>query len=120
LKKIVKLMDHTCAYNGLTNFECEAQATGNGSCVNMQNLAWKKTREITLVELIFWRVFYLWNRCAVPAQCTVLKTDGESLQQRQRVEPRRLIGDAAFSSANDCEDESTGNTYIFKGDVSRV
>jgi hypothetical protein len=30
--KIVKLTNHACACNDLTNFECEAQATGNGSC----------------------------------------------------------------------------------------
>ena len=30
-----------CACNDLTNFECEAQATGNGSCENFQKLAWK-------------------------------------------------------------------------------
>ena len=34
---------HTCACNRLTNFECEAQATGNGSYVNLQKLAWKKS-----------------------------------------------------------------------------
>ena len=27
----MKLTNHTCACNGLTNFEFEAQATGNGS-----------------------------------------------------------------------------------------
>ena len=32
-KKFVKLTDHTCAYNDLTNFE-----TGNGSYVNLQKL----------------------------------------------------------------------------------
>jgi hypothetical protein len=36
-------MDHTCACNDLTNFECEAQATGNGSYVNFQKLAWKSS-----------------------------------------------------------------------------
>jgi hypothetical protein len=40
-KKIVKLSDHTCACNDLTNFECEAQATG--SYVNLQKLAWKNS-----------------------------------------------------------------------------
>ena len=47
LKIFVKLTDHTCACNDLTNFECEAHATGNGSYVNLQ-----KTREITLGEFI--------------------------------------------------------------------
>ena len=42
-KKIVKLTDHTCACKNLTNFECEAQATGNGSYVNLQKLAWKNS-----------------------------------------------------------------------------
>ena len=37
LKKFVKLTDHTCACNDLTNFECEANAiTGNGSYVILQ------------------------------------------------------------------------------------
>ena len=35
--------DCTCACNGLTNFECEAQATGNGSYVNLQKLPWKNS-----------------------------------------------------------------------------
>ena len=47
----MKLTDRTCACNGLTNFECEAQATGNGSYVNLQKLAWKKL--VTMRELIF-------------------------------------------------------------------
>ena len=40
-QKFVKLTDHTCACNDLTNFECEGQATGNGSCENFQKLALK-------------------------------------------------------------------------------
>ena len=52
----MKLTDHTCACNDLTNFEREAQATEDGSYVNMQNFN-GKTREITLVQLIFWRFF---------------------------------------------------------------
>ena len=43
VEKFVKLTDHTCACNNLTNFECEAQATGNGSYVNLQKLAWKNS-----------------------------------------------------------------------------
>ena len=39
--KFVKSTDHTCACNDLTSFECEAQATGNGSYLNLQKLAWK-------------------------------------------------------------------------------
>ena len=54
----MKLTDHTCACNNLTNFESEVQAKtrGNGSCENFQKLPWK-TREIILGELIFWRIF---------------------------------------------------------------
>ena len=36
LEKFVKLTDHTCACNDLTNFESEVHAkTGNGRCLNM-------------------------------------------------------------------------------------
>ena len=42
-KKFVKLKDHTYACNDLTNFECEVQATGNGSYVNLQKLPWKNS-----------------------------------------------------------------------------
>ena len=38
-KKFVKLTDHTCACNDLTNFECEAQAIGNRSCENFQKIS---------------------------------------------------------------------------------
>ena len=38
IQKFVKLTDRTCACNVLTNFECEVQATGNGSYVNLQKL----------------------------------------------------------------------------------
>ena len=37
-KKFVKLTNHTCACNDLTNFECEAEATGNGTYVNLKKL----------------------------------------------------------------------------------
>ena len=44
LKKIVKLTDHTCACNNLTNFQCEAKAiNGNGSDMNMLELAYKNS-----------------------------------------------------------------------------
>ena len=41
--KIVKLTDHTCACNNLTNFESEVQAKtrGNGSYENVLKLVWK-------------------------------------------------------------------------------
>ena len=41
IQKFVKLTDRNCACNGLTNFKCEVQATGNGSYVNLQKLQWK-------------------------------------------------------------------------------
>jgi len=37
------------------------QATGNGSCENLHG----KSREFTLGELIFWRVFDIWNDCVI-------------------------------------------------------
>ena len=39
MENLVKLTDHTCACNDLTNFEHEVQETGNGSYVNLQKLA---------------------------------------------------------------------------------
>ena len=36
-------MDYACAFNNSTSFECEAQAPGNGSYVNLQKLAWKNS-----------------------------------------------------------------------------
>ena len=48
-EKFVKLTDHTCACNDLTNFERDARIkTGNGSHDNMIG----KTHEITSGELI--------------------------------------------------------------------
>ena len=44
-KKFVKLLDHTCVCNDFTNFECEGQATGNGSYVNFTETCNEKTRE---------------------------------------------------------------------------
>ena len=44
-KKFVKLLDHTCVCNDFTNFECEGQASGNGSYVNLHKLVQWKTRE---------------------------------------------------------------------------
>ena len=42
-KKFVKSLDHTCVSNDFTNFECEGQATGNRSYVNLQKLAMKNS-----------------------------------------------------------------------------
>jgi hypothetical protein len=42
-KIFMKLSDNTFACKDLTNFECKAQATGNGSYVNLQKLAWKNS-----------------------------------------------------------------------------
>ena len=39
----MKLTDRTCACNNSTSFECEAQAPGNESYVNLQKLAWKNS-----------------------------------------------------------------------------
>ena len=42
-KIFVKLTCYTCARNDLTNFECEVQATRNGSYANLQKLAFKNS-----------------------------------------------------------------------------
>ena len=42
-KKFVKLLDYTCVCNDFTNLECEAQAIGNGTYVNLQKLAMKNS-----------------------------------------------------------------------------
>ena len=55
-KKFVKLLDHTCVCNDFTNFECEGQATGNGSYVNLQKLAWKNSWKSLWLNF-FQRVF---------------------------------------------------------------
>ena len=36
-------MDQACAFNNLTSFECEAQAPGNGSYINLQELRLKNS-----------------------------------------------------------------------------
>ena len=42
-KKVVKITDHTCACNDLTNFEYEGHSTtGNGSYVNLQETCLEK------------------------------------------------------------------------------
>ena len=48
-------MDHTCACNNLTSFECEAQAPENGNYVNLQKIG-LKIRESTLGRTYFWGV----------------------------------------------------------------
>ena len=65
MENLVKMTNYTCACNGLTDFECEAQATGNGSYEKFQNLH-GKSREITLGEVMFWRVFDIRNHSAAP------------------------------------------------------
>ena len=57
-KKFVKSTNHTCACNGLRNFECEAQATGNGN-KNLKKLPWKNSwnqLERTYVLADFWHL----------------------------------------------------------------
>ena len=56
-KKFVKLLDHTFVCNDFTNFECEGQATGNGSCVNLQKLAIKNSLKSLWSNLFFSAVF---------------------------------------------------------------
>ena len=51
-RKIVKLTGHTCVCNDLTNFECEAQATGNGSSEHF----WETCME-NLVNHLGWTKF---------------------------------------------------------------
>jgi hypothetical protein len=60
-KKVVKLTDHNCACNDLTNFECEAQATGNGSCEIFQKLEWKISW-----NHLGWTYFLAGFRCLEP------------------------------------------------------
>ena len=60
----MKLTDHTCACNNSTSFECEVQAPGNKSYINLQKLAWKnswKHFEWTYIR----RVLAIWNQCAL-------------------------------------------------------
>jgi hypothetical protein len=53
LIKFVKLTDHACVRNDLANFEYEPQTMSkNSSYMIILKLA-RKTREITLSELIF-------------------------------------------------------------------
>ena len=43
-EKFVKLTDHTCACNDLTNLKCETEATGNGTYVNNWSKLQKPTK----------------------------------------------------------------------------
>ena len=61
-QKIVKLTDHTSACNDLTNFECKAQATGNGRYVNLHNLTWKNWWK-HFGWTYFWWVLAILNHC---------------------------------------------------------
>ena len=54
--KTVKLTDHTCACNSLTNFEYEAYAIiGNGNFVNLLNIV-GKICEIKFFLNFFWKI----------------------------------------------------------------
>ena len=47
IQNSVKLTDHTCYYNDLTNFEYQVRTmTGNGSYVNMRENAGKSVKKI--------------------------------------------------------------------------
>ena len=64
LKKFVKSTLHTCACIGLTNFEFEAPKIAKKRRKLETEVIWicrnyhGKTREITLGELMFWRIFW--------------------------------------------------------------
>ena len=62
-KKFVKLTNHTCACNDLTNFECEAQATGNGSYVKLQKHMEKLVKSPGVN--LFSADFAIWIHCAM-------------------------------------------------------
>jgi len=49
----VKLTDCTCACNDLTSFECEAQATGNGSYVKFADTSMEKLVKSSRMNLCF-------------------------------------------------------------------
>jgi hypothetical protein len=56
--------NHTCACNGLTNFEYEAHRKPVTEVIWICRSFHEKTCEITLGELMFWRIFDIWNQCA--------------------------------------------------------
>ena len=75
-EKFVKLTDHACVCNDLTSFECEAQAPGNGSYVNLQNFSWKNSwnhfgRNYVLAD--FW---HLESMCAGAATAAARSSAG--------------------------------------------
>ena len=53
LKKIVKLTDHTCASNDLTNFECEAHYDRKRKLYKMLRISHKKLVKTLWVKVIF-------------------------------------------------------------------
>ena len=61
LKKFVKLTDHTCAGNDLTTFEYEDHAKTGNESDEYADTCTKKTREITLRELILGGFLAIWN-----------------------------------------------------------
>ena len=69
IEKLVKLTDHTCACNNLTNFQCEAKAiNGNGSNMNMLKLAYKNSWN-HFMWTYFRRVLASWNHCGQLEHC---------------------------------------------------
>ena len=67
LKKIVKLTDHTCACNDLTNFECGAQVTRNGSLCQFAATCMEKLVKSLVVNLFLAGFSLLEPLCVVAA-----------------------------------------------------
>jgi hypothetical protein len=59
----MKLTGYTYSCNSLTDFEYDAKYNPRKqkSCISADTFL--KIREITSSELIFWRVFIIWNHC---------------------------------------------------------
>ena len=66
----MRLSDHTCACNGLTNFECKAQATGNGMWI--WRILHGKIREITLGKLTVFLAYF--STCGTAVWQPILRT----------------------------------------------
>ena len=64
----MKLIDHTNAYNSLTNFEYQVdEMTGNGNHVKMLKFAWKNSWN-HFRWIYFLRVLAIWNHSATGNQ----------------------------------------------------
>jgi len=63
MKKIVKLTDRPNACDNLTNFEQKSKFPQNGSRCDFFLNVLGKSREMTSMELILWRVLAIWNHC---------------------------------------------------------